>query len=506
MYLLYGEYFIARCTEEQRRRGLYPGIPLSHARALYPKSQTMLFAPDWSTRLLLRLAQWASSFSPLVDIDIPPAIGPEAYAQDSRFDGFCLDITGSEKLFSGTHSLLHTLRQALHTFGFTPRIVLAPTRGCGWAISRYTKKTQAIVEPQEVYTILFPLPVAALRINERTLSALAEVQIDTIHEILSISPHSLRERFGEELLTKLRQALGHIEELITPWREEKILQAELIFESAIVDFKSILRAIRNLIQEFSNLLTKSGVVTRCFVLVLMREGLPAYEKQILLSTPSANGNHLWRLIRPHLEQVSYGNGVTGCSCKSTQTESAQFRSLSLDDNQCAQQEPPEKLLDSLIQTLGENSVCVVKHNPSHIPENTYRYATFASASPRLTHLRAFDLKFTANASKREVGLTTTHQTTPRHARPSVIFQKPQQIHAIAALPDKPPYWLKWEGKPYRISFGIGPERIEFEWWNKIETENREARDYYKVQLLSGIWLWIFKEQASLQWFVHGVWA
>ena len=83
------------------------------------------------------------------------------------------------------------------------------------------------------------------------------------------------------------------------------------------------------------------------------------------------------------------------------------------------------------------------------------------------------------------------------------------MHAMAALPDSPPSWIKWKGQKFKIEDGLGPERIAPEWWQQKEQERFGApvesctRDYFKVLLPSGTWVWLFREIETSNWFVHG---
>jgi protein ImuB len=48
----------------------------------------------------------------------------------------------------------------------------------------------------------------------------------------------------------------------------------------------------------------------------------------------------------------------------------------------------------------------------------------------------------------------------------------------------------------------GPERIESGWWDGKDI----ARDYYIVRQTGGIRHWVFQEQRSKCWYLHGVFA
>jgi protein ImuB len=74
------------------------------------------------------------------------------------------------------------------------------------------------------------------------------------------------------------------------------------------------------------------------------------------------------------------------------------------------------------------------------------------------------------------------------------------------LPDKPPSWIDWRKKSAKIIHGTGPERIAPEWWSGDVTTPAGDRDYFKVQTENGAWLWVFRDNRTHTWFVHGVWV
>ena len=48
----------------------------------------------------------------------------------------------------------------------------------------------------------------------------------------------------------------------------------------------------------------------------------------------------------------------------------------------------------------------------------------------------------------------------------------------------------------------GPERIEGGWWDGADVQ----RDYYVTETGEGARLWVYREQLSGRWFLHGLWA
>jgi protein ImuB len=104
-------------------------------------------------------------------------------------------------------------------------------------------------------------------------------------------------------------------------------------------------------------------------------------------------------------------------------------------------------------------------------------------------------------------------------QPSLLYDTPEVIEVIAVTPDGPPSWLRWRGEAHRVATATGPQRIGPQWWTvgkaggKGDTQARSdeiaTRDYFKVQLDSGAWLWVYRQlhpQGPTHWFAHGQWA
>jgi protein ImuB len=95
-------------------------------------------------------------------------------------------------------------------------------------------------------------------------------------------------------------------------------------------------------------------------------------------------------------------------------------------------------------------------------------------------------------------------------RPTALLERPETIDVMSVTPEGPPQWLRWRGGEYAVIASSGPERIAEEWWRSAEFDCR-ARDYFRVQINDGRWLWVFRvrggnEDAGAGWFVHGEWT
>lgn len=474
---------VVRCCEQARRASITPGLTLAHAQALCPTLHVERFSWDKNHKLLRRVGEWALQFSPLVSLDIPEP--HEAHAEDSfdnLQDGITIDITGSTRLWRGEQNLLLRVHAALQEAGLTARCAIAPTRGAAWALSRYGIRRSLILEENQLLESLAPLPVEALRIVGPTAEALHEVQITKLGQLVSLPPESLAARFGPELVTRLQQALGHEPEVIAPLRTTSPLIFRRDFAYEVGDRELLIGVALELLDEALTALRAEGRHARHFALLLEQEKLPAIQQHIPLSLATSQRKHLQHLFRSRMEALNIPAGITAISLAVLRNEATTPLSLDIEPRQAAPSNADfGMLLDTLIYTLGERNVLGLRLKDSHLPERSFEYQ--APTTP-----------------------TVVAPLSPYRAerdRPSVMFTPPRQIRALSLLPDKPPYWLQWDNRPYRVATGLGPERISNEWW---ESSPSCSRDYFKVQLQSGVWLWVFRELETSRWFLHGLWA
>ena len=75
-------------------------------------------------------------------------------------------------------------------------------------------------------------------------------------------------------------------------------------------------------------------------------------------------------------------------------------------------------------------------------------------------------------------------------RPLRLFARPEPVEAIAEVPDGPPLHFRWRRALYSIARAEGPERIAPEWWRDADDL---TRDYFRVEDSSGHRFWLFRE-------------
>ncbi len=483
---------VRRCCPLAQRAGVRIGMPLPLARAIVPGAYVEAFDPGRDYSALYALAEWCLRFSPLVAVDdvlcharasgTLNQIGPLHY-------GIIIDTTGTDKIHGGSQALAESLNALLNN---TAHIAVAPTLGAAWALSRNGAPGMPIVigSREEIPQALALLPTQALRIDPKTSALLADVGVSTVGQLLGLPRRALSQRFGKLLLYRLEQALGSIEERLNAIAPRREFRAQRIFEPPLSSRKSIVTAINHLFAALIAQLRGCHARATFFVLALHDSSGAASSKELPLSSATDDIRHLATIVGPVIESMNFFGEVRRISIHAGLVGSTaqEQPALSTGHVERGTDRSRGELMNALTVRLGKARVCRATLANSHIPERSFAFSP-ESEAPATTSLQQPVVAY---------GL---------RERPSLLFAKPEPVTTIAMLPDKPPSFLYWRGKKLRLITGIGPERIAPEWWRAhLESSSFSERDYFKVQDELGRWLWVYRDQGTLAWFIHGVWS
>jgi protein ImuB len=436
-------------------------------------------------RHLIHLAQWAYRFSPIVATDRIPK---ELPTDDPRFCGFAIDISGCEKLFQGEAAIAGKLSTALTQFKLTHRIAIAPSVGAAWGLSRYGAEDLCIVKKQAIRELVIKLSIHSLRLPKKTEALLAAVKISTIEELVKIPRPSLLERFGKEILDRIDQLFGIQHEPLYPVKIQTLSRVEREFDGAVCEMDTIKGILWEMLGDLLQKLKRLQQQPSQLTLQLKCVSRELISKQVGLSLPSYNHRHLFRMFEERLSTTQVPSGVEKITVIASRTEEYEpepMQFLAIRSTDATGEKQLGELLDTLVTNLGERSVLVPTAQANPLPEETL--------------VLKLARELTTNDSRHSL----RPQSLPRTDRPSLLLNKPQPIRAMATLPDGPPFWLKWREKTYEVTKAIGPERVTPEWWKERQIE---PRDYFKIQIPTGAWLWVYREIKNSQWFLQGLWT
>jgi len=445
--------------------GLCSGMALADARALLPSLRDRDDKPGLREQLLERIAEWCIRFTPV--------------AAPDGTDGIVLDASGCAHLWGGEEHYLKDIVDRFNARGYTARAAMADTVGAAWALARYGK--QALAERGQQRRALLPLPVSALRINTDTAERLHKLGLRRVKDILALPRPSLRRRFGEDLLKRLRQALGEEEEPFTGILPEAPWQERLPCIEPIVTRTGIEIALQRLLEMLCARLQREGKGLRTAHFRGYRIDGNVQGIEIATSRPTAQTEHLFHLFSLKLETIAPAEGIELFVIEAGSVEDRDPVQEQLWEKQAGGLEDPQlsELIDRLAGRLGATAVRRYLPAEHYWPERAFRVAAQLNEAPGAT----WKLD---------------------RPRPLQLLHPPERIEVAAPVPDYPPLHFRYRGQLHKIVRADGPERIEPEWWIRAGPH----RDYYCVEDEQGRRYWVFREghyeEGRMTWYLHGV--
>ena len=473
---------IAALNEAAEALGLAVGEPLADARAKAGVLQVRTIDPGADDAALRRLALWATRYTPTAS----------PWGEDNGADGFFLDVEGAAHLFGGEASLLADLAGRLQkNFGLPARLAVADTAGAAWALSRFHAARLKILPSGDEAAALAPLPIDGLRLTPETRTTLRRLGFKTIGSLLDKPRAPFAARFPAELLRRIDQALGRIDEPLVPIVAPPIYHSLHYLLEPIFTQEAIVAQSSRLMQTLTHVLTRDDVGARGLRLSLYNVDGAVETIDIGLTLPTRSVAHVARLIALKLEALAAtrdaGFGFEAIGLAVTLAEPMPARQTEfVSTAEGAGTERCAALIDALRQRLGPASVRRFAPVASHMPERAEVLAPVDSAAPAWPE----------------------PEPTPR---PLLLLPHAEPAEDVTALvPEGPPRRFRWRGVTYDVTGAQGPERIGAEWWR--HREPKPTRDYYLVEDSAGHRFWLFREglygreTAAAQWFVHGLFA
>ncbi|MCX8999697.1 DNA polymerase Y family protein [Rhizobiaceae bacterium BDR2-2] len=450
--------------------GLSVGMALAKAQALVPGLVVMDADKRGDEAALERLALWALRFSPIVMADPP--------------DGLVIDTTGADHLHGGEAVMLTAMVQRFAAAGIEARAAIADTRGAAHAFARFIDKATVVVPSGQTVPLLRRLPLAALRLDARTVAGLRTLGFERIGDLLDQPRAPLTLRFGPDIGRRIDEALGQSAEPIEPVRSPELPQARRVFGEPIGAPETIGRFIGRLVAALCADLETRGLGARRLDLLFTRVDASMQAMRVGLAQPVRDARRLNRLLCDRIEKVDPGFGIETMTLVASATEALEHRQTI--SSLIEEAEPDvSDLVDVLANRVGECRI--------------YRYAPVASDVPERSAVRVPALS-----------PQTGSGWSGAWPRPPRLLPRPEPIETMALLPDHPPVFFVWRGVRRRVRHADGPERIFGEWW-KRDGERNAVRDYFRVEDETGERYWIFRAgdgedtaTGSHDWFLHGV--
>ncbi len=458
--------------------GLRPGLALADARALCPGVVVAEADPAADAALAARIADWCRRFTPLVALDGP--------------DGVLLDIGGASHLFGGEPGLVADVERGLARQGLAAKAAVASTPEAAWALARHGSGSIAPAPLEPGFErMMAALPLAALRLPPDTVAALARSGLRRIGDLLLRPRGPIAARFGAAVLARLDGAMGLTKAPIVPRFAAPQCVAERRFASGLAEAEQIAAALLPLSRHLCASLDRRGQGARSVEATFFR--VDGVVKRIAIGTsrPVREPEALMALLREKLAAMGEDGLDTGYGfdlIRLAVTASERLDPCQDDFAEAGRYDPARDmadLADRLGARLGLRRVLRLKPNGTHIPECAVVALPVSQGVPR--------------------GTVTEPDANP--CRPIRLFERPQPIDTIAAVPDGPPVRFRWRHVMHEIAAIEGPERIAPEWWSGGP---ELTRDYFRAEDRDGRRFWLYREglfdreTAQPQWFLHGL--
>jgi len=491
------------------KAGLRPGMALASARAMRPELELHQAEPQAEAELLAAIADWLRRFTPLAAPDAP--------------DGAMLDIEGCAHLFGGEQAMIGAIESGLFAQGFQSRCAIALNPALAWALARFsTTRILAEGDHAGAAKILRVLPIAALRVSDEIVVGLRTAGLMRVGDLLTRPRSPLAARFGPGLIERLDAIVGAARDPISPRFEAAPYMAERRFAEGLARREDIERVLADLARDLCAMLERHGEGARKIVASFFRVDGATRHIAATTSRPQRGATALTRLLREKIEALGEEGLDTGCGfdvIRLAATAVERTTSAPPADLVGARERESEAqafidLIDRLGARFGTRRVQRLVFHDTHAPEfagQTQPAGFSRDPAPQNLILRS-DPKDRVSkdgrnphASRRRLPPPPQHEDAV-YARPPRLFEKPEPVDAIAAVPDGPPLRFKWRRVMHEIAAYEGPERIAPEWWRDASM----TRDYFHVEDRSGGRFWLFREglfgRETIQprWFLHGV--
>lgn len=444
-------YCLNHAAEAQ---GLHRGMGLSDARAYCPALESCPANPVADLRFLTMLARWSKRYCPWVGLD--------------GRDGLLLNIAGSAHLFGGEAGMLDDMRARLARAGLTGHVAVADTRGAAWALTHFGTSQRGGED-------ITGLPVAALRLEPKTDTALQRLGLRMISDLMALPRATLARRFGAELVLRLDQAMGTQNEAISPLSEAPHYGVRMTLPEPIGLRDDVMAGTARLLERLCAKLKDQDMGARRLCLTLRRVDQGAQQVELRLAAPMRDAGRILPLFERGVAEADAGFGIDQMRLEVTQVESLPKTQITYAT--AARPDGLEDLITRLGNRIGLDNIQRFLPADSHIPERSFKRVVAAYSVPEGPWVSL-------------------------RSRPIRLFA-PEPVSASGT---RPPERFRWRNMFFTTGRATGPERIAPEWWLPDDAWRTGLRDYWKVETTQGRRLWLFYTPQNPGWFVQGEFA
>ena len=314
------------------------------------------------------------------------------------------------------------------------------------------------------------LPVSALRIDPDIADALARVGLSRVSDLIGLPRAPLARRFGQSVVLRLDQMLGHQPEPVAAEPEPPHFGVRMTLPEPIGLQSDVMAGLNRLLDRLCATLALHHRGARRLRLELRRVDHGSVQVEIGLARPMRDAARMAALFARGVEEVDAGFGIDALRLSAPITEVLAPEQIGSGpalhhDNAMAD------LISRLGNRIGFDRVLRMLPADSKIPERSFQLVSAAWSEPVAT------------------------SPGPGPARPITIFPPEPVSHASG----HPPVSFRWRRMRFNTLRAQGPERITPEWWFDDPAWRSGLRDYWRIETREGPRLWLFHTPQTPDW-------
>lgn len=405
---------------------------------------------------------------------------------DAEEAALLIDITASLRLFGGIRRVCRRMRQTVGQLGLSVHLSCAPTAQGAWLLAQSgagnNSKALRALSPATLQRRLDCLPLHLLPAARWHQDWLHGVGCRSLGQLRHLPRAGLQRRCGLALLQALDRAHGDAPELFDWIVAPPTFHARIELPDRVEHAEALLFAARHLLTQMAGWLNARQLAVRRIGFQMEhergRQAIAPTPLEILLAEASWREEHLLRLLKERLAQLTLTAPVIAISLAALQVEALSAPSQTLFPEPGGSPEEHSRLIELLTARLGPDAVLQAAPQADHRPETANGW------TPVLKE------------TKIEVQIETSSSLPDNLPRPTWLLRQPLPL----SVRDHRPF--------YRSSLKIisPPERIEAGWWNAQAV----TRDYFVAADPDCVHYWIYRERIGDQsgdrthWFLHGL--
>jgi protein ImuB len=489
--------WVVAATRRARKGGVRAGLSLPQARAIFPKLIARARDAECERSAQEALLEVAERFSPRVE--------------DAGEGIVYLDLTGLERQWKRRetgdgnrelgrtyeHDLANAAIRAAADAGLPLRAGVAASKLAA-RIAAELPETPTIVPPGGERDFLAPLPLARLTPEMAIAATLHQWGIHSIGELAHLPEGEVASRLGETGRALHWSARGVDPRPLIPRSVPQTFEEGMDLEWPLVALEPFVFVANAALDRLAKRLETHGLACKQLQVALRLEPDGFYDRTIELPAPTRDVKTMLTLVRLDLEANPPGAPVAGFTL-TAHPDKPRRAQLSLFGPPALS---PDKLATSIARIasmVGVDRVGTPATVDGYRPER-FGLSNYDPPPPPIQR----------RAPKRGRGLLAIRvlrpalpvEVTTRGAQADLASIDVQSIatKSAAVQPADPAR----KGKPFEVSGPVrvasGPWTLEEGWWSDEEVQ----RDYWDVELVNGGVYRVFRERASTEWFVDGV--